>query len=59
MSRYTEALATLRREVCHLPKHDGQTWEWVVDNDRRYAEWVLENVETLDEEVRDALEAAL
>lgn len=59
MSRYTEAITRLRREVCRLKKHYGQSWEWVVDNDPQYARWVVDNVEDLDDEIREALEATL
>jgi hypothetical protein len=56
MSRYTEALAVIQSNLCHLGKHDGQTWEWIVDHDPSYVRWVLLNIENLDDEIRDALE---
>jgi len=59
MSRYTEALAILRATVCYLKKHYGETWECVVDNDPSYAKWALENIEDMDEELHNALEAVL
>lgn len=59
MSKYSEALLLLRATICNFPKHYGETWEKVVDDDPRYVAWVLENVEDLDEELRDALQAVL
>jgi hypothetical protein len=59
MSKYTEALLVLRANVCGLKKHYGESWEKVVDDDPRYAVWVVENVDDLDEELRDAIQAVL
>jgi hypothetical protein len=50
---------TLANSECRLPKHRGQSWLWVVEHDEEYARWVLENIEDLDEDVRESLEYLL
>lgn len=48
-------------EICGLPKYRGEnrTWSWVCESDPRYAKWLVENMEELDEDLREALEYAL
>ena len=45
----------LRSEVCRFPKHYGEMWYDVIASDLAYAEWILENVEDLDEDLFDAI----
>jgi hypothetical protein len=36
--------------MCFFPKHSGESWLYVVQEDRDYAQWVLDNVLDPDEE---------
>jgi hypothetical protein len=49
----------LKDTLCRLPKHLGENWWSVLRRDRKYVEWVVENIEDLDEELRGSLEYGL
>lgn len=57
MSAYDKRL--LAETICTLPKHDGQTWAWILDRDPDYAAWAAENIENMSEELRTAIENEL
>lgn len=46
--------------ICPFPKHQGEEWADVVDEDRRYVEWLIsaEGPE-MDQELYDYLEDLL
>jgi hypothetical protein len=46
----------LNETTCHFPKHAEESWYAVIQADRRYVRWLLENVEDMDEDLRDALQ---
>lgn len=48
----------LNEEICRFPKYreDSLTWYAVIQRDRSYVRWILENVEDLDEELRETLQ---
>ena len=46
----------LQTTACHFPKHKGKSWWDVCQEDQPYVSWVLENIEDLDDDLRDALE---
>lgn len=45
----------LKDTICRLPKHDGETWWFVFTRDEPYARWCVDNLEEMDEEIREAL----
>jgi hypothetical protein len=45
----------LRGTECHFPKHRDTSWYDVCAQDAEYVSWVLENIEDLDDDLRDAL----
>ena len=55
MSKSWEQLH-LEETICYFPKYRGETWWEVCQKDASYVQWVVENIEDLDEELRDALE---
>jgi hypothetical protein len=40
----------LRSTICFFPKHKGECWYNVVQNDRDYVSWLLENKEFDDDD---------
>lgn len=48
----------LRTTLCRFPKYRTAQKSWwdVCAEDAEYVRWILDNVEDLDEELRDALE---
>ena len=46
----------LRSTTCGFPKHAGEGWYAVIQEDRDYVRWILENIEDLADDDRDALE---
>jgi hypothetical protein len=46
----------LNETSCLFPKHRDEAWYNVIQNDRPYVRWLLENVEDMDDDLRDALE---
>jgi hypothetical protein len=55
MSQQTWEETVLRETVCNFPKYRGQTWYDVCARDADYAEWILGNIEDLNEDLKDAL----
>lgn len=45
----------LTSTACRFTKHAGEFWYDVIQRDRDYVRWILENIEDLDEDLRDAL----
>jgi hypothetical protein len=45
----------LRSTTCYFPKHRDTSWYDVCAKDAEYVNWVLENIEDLDDDLRDAL----
>lgn len=48
-------LEHLETTVCEFPKHRGDGWVEVIQKDREYVEWLLVNIEDMDDDLRDAL----
>ena len=46
----------LNETVCNFKKHEDEPWYIVIQNDRSYVRWLLENIEDMDDDLRDALE---
>lgn len=49
-------LETLKESLCSFPKHDGETWYDIIQRDHGYARWAVENIESMDDELREALQ---
>jgi hypothetical protein len=46
----------LRSTECHFPKHRGESWWRVCAIDVEYAQWIIDTIEDLDEDLKDAIE---
>lgn len=46
----------LKSTECAFPKHRGKSWYDVCAADADYAGWIVENIEDLDEDLKDAIE---
>lgn len=48
----------LMETECRFPKYRSERYSWyqVIQRDRDYVQWILDNVEDLDDDLRDALE---
>lgn len=55
MSYASWELDTITTTECRFPKHRGKTWYDVIQRDRSYVEWVIREIEDLDDDLRDAL----
>lgn len=49
---------TLAKTMCRFPKYREREWSWwkVLERDPEYVSWILENIEDLDDDLREALE---
>lgn len=45
----------LRDNTCVYKKHEDETWYEIVQRDRDYVQWLLENIEQMDPDLREAL----
>lgn len=52
-------LDDLKDGVCYLPKHHGETWYDVIQRDQAYVEWLVDEYEDLDDELREMLQFGL
>lgn len=44
--------------ICPFKKHKGEPWGQVLDEDPEYVDWILENIDDLDTDLRELLEGA-
>lgn len=49
----------LEAHTCPFKKYRGEPWMDVIPKDRDYVRWLLENMEELDDELRDCLQWAV
>lgn len=55
MSDSTYALHELQHTICKFPKYKGDTWYDVIQHDREYVRWLVENIEDLNEDLFEVL----
>lgn len=45
----------LDSHTCAFKQHRGEGWVSVIQRDRDYVRWLLDNIEEMDEELRECL----